>query len=157
MLCSDLRFGEAPIEAGKAIGHGEHSAKPIKAGALAVSRPLAPRVSPLRAMVQPAPRRIPSPAPTSPAAFPARRRGIVGGSPACRCYGMMRAMPTPVAMKRLGELREQLQRVERVRQRLVVGQPITTGDVMLLVDRARDAITGEMRHAKARLRAARAG
>jgi len=47
--------------------------------------------------------------------------------------------------------------VKRLRQRLIVGQPITASDVMLLIDRARDGITGEMRQAKARLRSAESG
>ena len=65
-------------------------------------------------------------------------------------------MPTPAAMRQLADLRDRLGRVERLRQRLVVGQPITASDVLLLIDRARDGIAAEMRAAKARLRAARA-
>jgi hypothetical protein len=63
---------------------------------------------------------------------------------------------TPAAMRQLSDLRDLLERVERLRQRIVVGQPITASDVLLLIDRARDAIAGEMRAAKARLRQARA-
>jgi hypothetical protein len=63
------------------------------------------------------------------------------------------AMPTPAAMRQLADLRDQLGRIERLRLRLIDGQ---AADLMLLIDRARDAITGEMRQAKARLRQARA-
>jgi hypothetical protein len=59
-------------------------------------------------------------------------------------------------MQRLADLRDQLGRIERLRQRLVVGQPVQAADLMLLIERARDAIAGEMRQAKARLAAARA-
>ena len=65
-------------------------------------------------------------------------------------------MPPPAAMRQLADLRDQLRRIERLRGRLIDGQPVQAGDLMLLIDRARDAITGEMRQAKARLRAARA-
>jgi hypothetical protein len=65
-------------------------------------------------------------------------------------------MPIPAAMRQLADLRDQLGRIEKLRQRLVIGQPITASDVLLLIDRARDGITAEMRTAKARLRAARA-
>jgi hypothetical protein len=51
---------------------------------------------------------------------------------------------------RLADLREQLGRIERLRLRLIDGQPVQAADLMLLVDRARDAIAGEMRQAKAR-------
>ena len=40
--------------------------------------------------------------------------------------------------------------------RLLDGQPVQAGDLMLLIDHARDAIHGEMRAAKARLQRARA-
>jgi hypothetical protein len=63
---------------------------------------------------------------------------------------------TPAAMQRLADLRDQLGRLERLRVRLIDGQPVQAADLMLLIDRTRDAIAGEMRQAKARLRAARA-
>jgi len=67
-------------------------------------------------------------------------------------------MPQPnAAMRRLADLRDQLGRIEKLRLRLIDGQPVQAGDLMLLIDRARDGIAGEMRAAKARLRAARAG
>jgi multidrug resistance efflux pump len=59
-------------------------------------------------------------------------------------------------MQRLTDLRDQLGRIERLRLRLIDGQPVQAGDLMLLIDRARDAITGEIRQAKARLQRARA-
>ncbi len=59
-------------------------------------------------------------------------------------------------MRQLADLRDQLGRIERLRLRLIDGQPVQAADLMLLIDRARDAIAGEMRQAKARLRAARA-
>ena len=62
----------------------------------------------------------------------------------------------PPAMRQLADLRAQLGRIERLRLRLIDGQPVQAADLMLLIDRARDAIAGEMRQAKARLRAARA-
>ena len=62
----------------------------------------------------------------------------------------------PAAMRQLADLRAQLGRIERLRVKLIDGQPVQAGDLMLLVDRARDAITGEMRQAKPRLRQARA-
>ena len=49
-------------------------------------------------------------------------------------------MRPPAAMRQLADLRDQL----------IDGQPVQAGDLMLLIDRARDAITGEMRQAKAR-------
>ena len=58
-------------------------------------------------------------------------------------------------MVQLGELTDQLGRIEKLRRRLLIGQPVQAEDLMLLIDRARDAVTGEIRHAKARLRAAR--
>jgi hypothetical protein len=61
----------------------------------------------------------------------------------------------PAAMQRLADLRDQLGRIERLRLRLIDGQPVQIADMLLLVDRARDAITGEMRQAKARLQRAR--
>jgi hypothetical protein len=66
-------------------------------------------------------------------------------------------MPAPAAMRQLADLRDQLGRIERLRVRLIDNQPVTMADLLLLVDRARDGITGEMRAAKARLKAARAG
>jgi len=60
-------------------------------------------------------------------------------------------------MQRLADLRDQLGRIDRLRLPLIDGQPMQAGDLMLLIDRARDAITGEMRQAKARLRTARTG
>jgi len=59
-------------------------------------------------------------------------------------------------MQQLADLREQLARIERLRLRLIDGQPMQAGDLMLLVDRARDGIMDEMRAAKARLQRARA-
>ena len=56
---------------------------------------------------------------------------------------------TPAAMQQLADLREQLGRIERLRLRLIDGQAVQIADMLLLVDRARDAITGEMRQAKA--------
>ena len=57
-------------------------------------------------------------------------------------------------MRQLADLREQLGRIERLRLRLIDGQPVQAADLMLLIDRARDAITMEMRQAKARLQRA---
>jgi hypothetical protein len=65
-------------------------------------------------------------------------------------------MPAPAAMRQLADLRDQLARVEKLRVRLIDNQPVTTSDLLLLIDRACDGIAGEMRQAKARLRAARA-
>ena len=65
-------------------------------------------------------------------------------------------MPTPAAMRRLADLRQQLDRVERIRLRIIGGEGLKLADVMLLVDSAKAGITSEMRQAKARLRAARA-
>ena len=65
-------------------------------------------------------------------------------------------MRPPAAMQQLAELRSQLGRIERLRVRLIDGQAVQIGDMLLLIDRARDAITGEMRQAKARLQRARA-
>ena len=62
----------------------------------------------------------------------------------------------PAAMRQLAELRDQLGRIERLRLRLIDGQAIQVADTLLLVDRARDGITAEMRQAKARLQRARA-
>ena len=62
----------------------------------------------------------------------------------------------PVAMHQLADLRDQLGRIERLRLPLIDGQAGQAADLMLLIDRARDAITGEMRVAKWRLPAARA-
>jgi len=59
-------------------------------------------------------------------------------------------------MQQLADLREQLARIERLRLRLIDGQPVHAGYLMLRVDRARDGIMGEMRAAKARLQRARA-
>jgi len=61
----------------------------------------------------------------------------------------------PAAMRQLSDLRKQLVRIERLKVRLIGGQAVQMAD-LLLVDRARDGIAGEMRAAKARLRAARA-
>ena len=61
----------------------------------------------------------------------------------------------PHAMQQLADLRNQLGRIERLRVRLIDNQPVQAGDLMLLIDRARDGITGEMRQAKARLQRAR--
>ena len=67
-------------------------------------------------------------------------------------------MPTPAAMRQLADLRQQLERVERLRVKLLSGQvALTMSEAVLLIDRARDGIAAEMRVAKARLRAARAG
>jgi len=65
-------------------------------------------------------------------------------------------MPAPAAMRQLADLRDQLGRLEKLRLRLIDGQPVQAADLMLLIDRARDAIAGEMRQAKARLGQARA-
>ena len=59
-------------------------------------------------------------------------------------------------MRQLADLRDQLGRLERLRVRLIDGQAIQMADMLLLVDRARDGIMGEMRAAKARLQRARA-
>ena len=60
-------------------------------------------------------------------------------------------------MRQLADLRDQLSRIERLRLRLIDGQAaVQIADMLLLVDRVRDAIAAEMRAAKARLRAARA-
>jgi hypothetical protein len=68
-----------------------------------------------------------------------------------------RAMPRPpAAMLQLADLKAQLGRIERLRVRLIDGQPVQMADMLLLVDRVRDAITAEMRQAKARLQRARA-
>jgi hypothetical protein len=61
----------------------------------------------------------------------------------------------PAAMRQLSDLRNQLGRIERLKVRLIGGQAVQMAG-LLLVDRARDGIAGEMRAAKARLRAARA-
>ena len=66
-------------------------------------------------------------------------------------------MPAPAAMRQLADLRDQLGRLERLRVRMIDGQPVQASDLMLLIDRARDGITIEMRQAKARLQRARAG
>ena len=63
-------------------------------------------------------------------------------------------MPQPAAMQRLADFSDKLGRIERLRLRLIDGQPITATDVLLLIDRARDATASGMRHAKARLRQA---
>jgi hypothetical protein len=60
-------------------------------------------------------------------------------------------------MQQLTDLRAQLGRFEKLRPRLVDNHPVSAGDLMLLIDRARDAIQGEVRQAKARLAAATAG
>jgi hypothetical protein len=68
-------------------------------------------------------------------------------------------MPRPsltAALSRLVELRDQLARIERLRLRLIDGQPVQAGDLRLLIDRARDSITADTRAVKARLRQARA-
>jgi hypothetical protein len=57
-------------------------------------------------------------------------------------------------MQQLADLRDQLGRIERLRVRLIDNQPVTMADLLLVVDKARDGIAGEMRAAKARLRAA---
>ena len=57
-------------------------------------------------------------------------------------------------MRQLADLRDQL---KRLRVRLIDGQPVQASDLMLLIDRARDGITIEMRQAKARPQRARAG
>jgi hypothetical protein len=63
----------------------------------------------------------------------------------------------PPAMQRLADLRDRLVRVEKLWLRLINGQPVPPAHLMLLLDRSRDAITGEMmRAAKARLHRARA-
>jgi hypothetical protein len=62
----------------------------------------------------------------------------------------------PAAMQQLAELRDQLGRIERLRLRLIDGQAVQIAELLLLVDRARDGITAEMRAAKARLQRARA-
>ena len=59
-------------------------------------------------------------------------------------------------MRQLADLRDQLGRIERLRLRLIDGQAVQIADLLLLVDRARDGITAEMRQAKARQRATRA-
>jgi len=59
-------------------------------------------------------------------------------------------------MQQLAELRAQLGRIDRLRVRLIDGQPVQAGDLMLLIDRARDAIHGDMRQVKACLQRARA-
>ena len=65
-------------------------------------------------------------------------------------------MPTPAAMRQLADLRQQLERVERIRQRIIGGEGLKLADFMVLVDSAKAGIAAEMRQAKARLRAARA-
>jgi hypothetical protein len=72
-----------------------------------------------------------------------------------RGCGIVAPMPAPAAMRQLADLRDQLGRLERLRVRLIDRQPVSAGDLMLLVDRARDAIA-EIRRAKARPRQARA-
>ena len=64
------------------------------------------------------------------------------------------AMPTPAGMRQLADLRQQLDRVERIRLRIIGGEGLKLVDIMLLVDSAKASIAGEMRQAKARLRAA---
>ena len=64
-------------------------------------------------------------------------------------------MTTPAAMRQLAELRDQLGRIEKLRVRLIDGQPVQA-DNRDVADRARDAITSEMRAAKPRLQRARA-
>ena len=64
-------------------------------------------------------------------------------------------MRPPAAMQHLADLRDQLGRIERLRLRLIDGQAVQIADMLLLVDRARDGIMGEMRAAKARLQKAR--
>ena len=51
----------------------------------------------------------------------------------------------PAAMRQLADLRQQLERVERIRLRIM-----KLADVMLLVDGAKAGIAAEMRQAKAR-------
>ena len=69
---------------------------------------------------------------------------------------MLQPMPTPATMRQLADLRQQLDRVERIRLRVIGGEGLKLADVMLLVDSAKAGIAAEMRQAKARLRAARA-
>ena len=64
-------------------------------------------------------------------------------------------LAAPAAMRQLTDLRDQIGRIDRLRVRLLDGQPVQVDD-QLLIDRAREAITGEMRQAKARLLRARA-
>jgi hypothetical protein len=59
----------------------------------------------------------------------------------------------PAAMRQLADLRDQLSRIEKLRLQPIGGQPV---QMALRVDRARDAIAGEMRQAKARLQRAAA-
>jgi hypothetical protein len=68
-----------------------------------------------------------------------------------------RPMPrSPAAMLQLADLKAQLGRIERLRLRLIDGQAVQMADMLLLIDRASDGITAEMRAAKARLQRARA-
>ena len=62
----------------------------------------------------------------------------------------------PAAMRQLADLKDQLGRIERLRLRLIDGQPITANDVLLLIDRARDGIAAKMRVTKLKLRLASA-
>jgi hypothetical protein len=57
----------------------------------------------------------------------------------------------PAAMRQLADLRDQLSRIEKLRLQPIGGHPV---QMALRVDRARDAIAGEMRQAKARLQRA---
>ena len=54
-------------------------------------------------------------------------------------------MRPPAAMRQLADLRDQLSRIERLRLGLIDGQ---ISDMLLPIDPARDAITGELRRAK---------
>src|SRR5258708_26241012 len=85
---------------------------------------------------------------------------MVRGPKVCcsRARAMTESSPcaAPAAMQRLADLRDQLGRIEKLRLRLIDGQPVQAADLMLLIDRAREAITGERRQTKARLRQARA-
>ena len=70
---------------------------------------------------------------------------------------MLRAMPAPAAMRQLADLRDELGRIDRLRVKLLGDQvALTMSEAVLLIDRARDGVTAEIRAAKARLRAARA-
>jgi hypothetical protein len=60
----------------------------------------------------------------------------------------------PAAMRQLAGPRDPLSRIEKLRLQLVGGQPVQMAGLLPLVDRARDAIAGEMRQAKARLQRA---
>ena len=65
-------------------------------------------------------------------------------------------MPTPAVMRQLADLRDQLERVERIRLRIIGVEGLMLAEVMVLVDSAKAGIAAEMRAAKARLRQARA-